>query len=115
MVNGKEWYKIMKLIGLYGNGNMSKKHKPQLDYLTIFFTAFVQVYFVSVNTYFIAKEIYLGVIFAAFMINIIWSFNIKRMAFGSLIDRMTYAVGATIGSVAGLWSSSFITSLIDNL
>jgi len=49
------------------------------------------------------------------MINIIWSFNIKKMAFGSFIDRITYAIGATLGSVVGLWSSSFIASLIDNL
>jgi hypothetical protein len=95
---------------------MGKKYKsPIIGYISLFLTAFIQVYFVAVNTYFIAKEIYIGVWIAAFMINIIWSFNIKKMAFGSFIDRMTYAVGATLGSVVGLWSSSFITSLIDNL
>lgn len=91
-------------------------NKKQITgYISLFLTAFIQVYFVAVNTYFIAKEIYIGVWVAAFMINIIWSFNIKKMAFGSLIDRITYAVGATLGSVVGLWSSSFIASLIDNL
>jgi hypothetical protein len=72
----------------------------------LFATGFVQVYFVSVNTYFLAKEMYLGVLFAAFMISFIWSFNVKKVAFGSTKDRIVYAIGATLGSLAGLWSAS---------
>ena len=74
-----------------------------------FLTGFVQVYFVSVNTYFLAKEYYVGVFFGAFMINIIWSFNVRRVAFGSMMDRFLYALGAAIGSVIGLISSTYIT------
>jgi hypothetical protein len=77
----------------------------------LFATGFIQVYFVSVNTYFLAKEMYLGVLIAAFMISLIWSFNVKKVAFGSIIDRVTYAAGATLGSLAGLYCSSLIRAI----
>lgn len=71
--------------------------------MKLFLTGFAQVFFVSINTYFLANEMYLGVLIAAFMISLIWSFNVKKVAFGTNIDRVVYAAGATIGSVAGLW------------
>lgn len=83
--------------------------------LSLFSTGFSQVYFVAVNTYFIANEMYLGVLIAAFMISLIWSFNVKKVAFGSTIDRVVYALGATCGSLVGLWSSSFIASILNRL
>jgi hypothetical protein len=81
----------------------------------LFSTGFIQVYFVAVNTYFIANEMYLGVLIAAFMISLIWSFNVKKVAFGSTTDRVVYALGATCGSLVGLWSSSLIASVINGL
>ena len=75
---------------------------------SLFITGFIQVYFVSINTYFLAKEMYIGVLFAAFMISLIWSFNVKKVAFGTLSDRIIYSLGATCGSLFGLWSSSWI-------
>lgn len=83
--------------------------------LPLFLTGFSQVYFVAVNTYFLSKEMYLGVFISAFIISMIWSFNIKRIAFGSTNDRLVYALGATIGSVCGLWSSSIIALFISRL
>ena len=71
----------------------------------LFITGFTQVYFVAVNTYFISKGLYLGVLIAAFLISIIWSFNVKKIAFGTIKDRLIYSFGASIGSVAGLFSS----------
>jgi hypothetical protein len=82
---------------------------------SLFSTGFIQVYFVAVNTYFIANEMYLGVLIAAFMISLIWSFNVKKVAFGSTTDRVVYALGATCGSLVGLWSSSFIASVLNGL
>ena len=82
---------------------------------SLFSTGFIQVYFVAVNTYFIANEMYLGVLIASFMISLIWSFNVKKVAFGSTTDRVVYAFGATCGSLVGLWSSSFIASFLNGL
>lgn len=73
-------------------------------------TGFAQVFFVSVNTYFLAKGFYLGVLVAAFLISLIWSFNVKKVAFGSLRERLIYSTGAALGSVAGLYFSNLILS-----
>lgn len=72
------------------------------------FTGFAQVFFVSVNTFFLAKGFYLGVLIAAFAISLIWSFNVKKVAFGSFRDRLIYSIGAALGSVAGLYFSTLI-------
>jgi hypothetical protein len=89
--------------------------KQHYNKMTLFFTGFIQVYFVAVNTYFLAKEIYLGVFIASFMISLIWSFNVKKVAFGTTLDRIIYSIGATWGSLLGLWSSSFISKVINVL
>lgn len=89
--------------------------KTLKDRLVLFITGYSQVYFVAVNTYFLSKEMYLGVFISAFIISMIWSFNIKKIAFGSTKDRVIYAVGATLGSISGLWSSSIIALLISRM
>lgn len=69
-------------------------------------TGFIQVFFVSVNTYLISKELYLGVFFCAFTISMLWSFNVKKIAFGTLRERLQYSVGAGAGSWFGLLISA---------
>lgn len=82
---------------------------------SLFLTGFTQVFFVSLNTYFLAKEIYMGVFVSALIISLIWSFNVKRVAFGNNFDRFIYATGAASGAIFGLWSSSYIASTLNNL
>ena len=93
--------------------NSSKMTKKHTILFSLFLSGFVQVFFIAVNTYFLAKEMYLGVVVSSFMISLIWSFNVKKIAFGSTAHRITYALGATFGSVFGLWSSAFIASLLE--
>jgi hypothetical protein len=81
------------------------------DKLKLFGTGILQVYFVAINTVFLSKEIYLGVLFAAFTISLVWSYNIKKIAFGTLAERIWYSSGATIGSLLGLYTSKLLTSL----
>jgi hypothetical protein len=78
---------------------------------SLFLTGFLQVYFVAINTYFIANKLYIGVIMAAFMISFIWSFNVKKIAFGTNKDRIIYSIGASIGSIAGLFCATYIQTL----
>lgn len=84
-------------------------------WIKLFITGFLQVYFVAINTVFLSKEIYIGVFFAAFMISMIWSWNIKKVAFGSFYDRIAYSLGATAGSMLGLYTCSFILKFISTL
>ena len=79
--------------------------------MSLFSTGFIQVYFVALNTYFIANGFYIGVLIAAFLISYIWSFNVKKVAFGYERDRITYASGAAFGAVAGLWTSSLLVGV----
>lgn len=69
--------------------------------ITLFLTGFLQVLFVSINTYFISKESYIGALFAAFIISVVWSYNIKKVAFGTVKDRIVYSSGASAGCVTG--------------
>jgi hypothetical protein len=91
---------------------MEKNNQQRNDNIRLFFTGVLQVYFVAINTCFLAKEIYVGVLFAAFSISMIWSYNIKKIVFGTLTERIIYSIGATIGSLLGLYTSSFIMSLL---
>lgn len=83
--------------------------------LSLAITGFTQVYFVANSTYFIANKIYIGAFIVGFLISIIWSYNIKKVAFGTNADRVIYSFGAALGSVAGLLTSSFIVELLMNL
>jgi len=99
---------------MQGSDNIKKEQKITLikTHSSLFATGFVQVYFVCVNTYFIATTNFSGVLFASFVVSFVWSFNVKRVAFGSVVDRLAYALGATAGSGAGLASSLFFAQLL---
>ena len=77
----------------------------------LFITGFFQVFLVTINTYFIFKEFYVGVFFGILTISLIWSWNVKRIAFGSFKDRMYYSFGAGVGSILGLILSKFFFKL----
>jgi len=71
----------------------------------LFTTGFIQVFFVAVNTYFLANTYFIGVFTTSFMISMVWSYNVKKVAFGGTRDRIAYSLGAAFGSVVGLASS----------
>lgn len=64
-------------------------------------TGFVQVVFVAMNTVFIAHYELLANFLTAFAISFIWTWNVKKVAFGDNGDRWAYAGGAAFGSVTG--------------
>jgi hypothetical protein len=72
------------------------------DSIKLFITGFVQVFFVAINTYFLSKEFYLGVFICGVIISLIWSWNVKKIAFGSFKERLLYSLGAGFGSLFGL-------------
>jgi hypothetical protein len=73
--------------------------------LSILLTGFIQVYFVAINTYFIAQAFYAGVFVASFLISIFWSYNVKRISLTGIKTRIIYSIGASFGAVAGLLTS----------
>jgi O-antigen/teichoic acid export membrane protein len=72
----------------------------------LFFTGFLQVFFVAANTYLISRYFLVGVAVCTFLISFIWTYNVSRkdgkVSFQSLKDRMIYSVGAMCGGLSGL-------------
>jgi hypothetical protein len=75
-------------------------------------TAYFQILFVSCNVVFIQKQSIIGVILSSFMISLLWTFNVKKVAFGGLVDRLLYAVFACAGAVTGVYLSNWLMRLI---
>jgi len=65
-------------------------------------TGFLQVYFVAINTVFLSRSNYIGVLIAAFLISFVWSWNVHKISVSTIYQKLVYAFGASIGSVAGL-------------
>ena len=84
----------------------------QMKRATLFLTGLVQVYFIAINTYFIAQKYLIGAFMASFTISFIWSFNVKNVAFGTTKDRLAYSAGAAIGTVLGILTSATIIKFI---
>ena len=77
----------------------------------LFLTAFIQVFLVSANTYFISKTFYIGIAVAGFGISWFWTGNVKKVAFGSKKERFIYSFGATLGGLSGVFLSKLIFKL----
>lgn len=76
--------------------------------ISLFQTAFLQVFLVSINTIFLSKGIYVGVAIAGFLISYVWVGNVKKANIATHNDRLIYSFGAMCGCTFGL----FITNLI---
>ena len=76
--------------------------------LVLFWTGFLQVFLVTVQTYFIAKSFSPAVGIVGFMISFIWTFNIRKIAFGGWFDRFLYSIGASFSATIGLFASKLI-------
>jgi hypothetical protein len=57
----------------------------------------------------LSRGFYIGVVICGFIISFIWSWNVKKIAFGSTKDRIIYSLGAGLGSLFGLIVSQYIT------
>ena len=68
----------------------------------LFITGFLQVFCVTIQTWFISRSYMPGIVVVGFLISFIWSFNVKRIAFGSLLDRIIYSAGASAGATVGI-------------
>ena len=59
------------------------------------------MFLVAINTYQIANGKTFGVFVVGFLISLVWSWNVKKIAFGTTADRFAYALGAGTGSLGG--------------
>ena len=80
--------------------------------IVLFITAFCQVFFVCMNVVFISSDMIIPMLVTGFMISLIWTLNVKRIAIGTWIDRFSYATGAMIGGGIGYWVSTSLTKIL---
>jgi len=67
----------------------------------LFLTALLQVTFVAMNTVFISKGYIICMLLTGFMISLIWTLNIAKLAICGWSDRFVYATGAMFGTGIG--------------
>lgn len=76
--------------------------------MKLFLTAFIQVFLIAINTVLISKSIYVGIFVSTFMINMVWSYNVKRVSIGDFNDRVIYSLGASLGSITGVFIINYL-------
>ncbi|HPI70449.1 MAG TPA: hypothetical protein PLF99_03920 [Tenuifilaceae bacterium] len=74
----------------------------------LFVTAFMQVFLVSANTYFISRVARIGVAACGFGISYLWTLNVRRISVSHTTDRLIYASGAMLGGMCGVMFSTLI-------
>ena len=70
--------------------------------MRLFTTAFLQVFLVSIQTIFLVRYLYIPIFITAFFISFLWTFNVKKTAFGSMKSRLIYSFGASLGAICGI-------------
>lgn len=73
--------------------------------MKLFFTAFIQVFLVAINTIFLSQGIWFGVCLASFGISFTWTLNVGKVAVGTWTDRFIYLSGAMVGSLTWLFAT----------
>ncbi len=70
--------------------------------MKLFFQSFFQIGLVAISTILITKGYLIGIFIVSFLISLLWAFNVSRVAISTLNQKITYALGAGCGSVAGV-------------
>jgi hypothetical protein len=77
-------------------------------YWRIFFRGWLHVALVSFNMWQIANGKIMGAVLVGFCISLVWTCNVRTAAFGSWYDRITYCLGAALGTYCGLMVPTLI-------
>jgi len=75
---------------------------------TLFFTAWLQVFLVALNTWQVANGKWIGALVVGFCISLVWTLNIKRIAFAGWADRLVYSTGAMCGTGTGILAATIL-------
>jgi hypothetical protein len=80
--------------------------KKQIGTFTL---GFLQVMLVSAQIWQVSHENVTEIFLLGIALNLVWAWNVSRIAFAGWIDRFVYAVGAALGSVIGLYVSKLLS------
>ena len=73
-----------------------------MNNLKVFFSAMLQIFLVSTNTYLVANGFMISAGIVGFLLSWVWSWNIKRIAISSNMERLIYCLGAGVGTSFGV-------------
>lgn len=82
-----------------------------MNKLIIISTGFLQVSLVAANTWMISNNVVYGIFIVSFLISLVWSINVKKIAFGSWLDRALYSFGAGSGALFGVYVAKLIAGV----
>lgn len=88
-----------------------EKNTKQLHFM-IFLTAFIQVCLVAMNTVFISHGLIIPMLVTGFGISLVWTYNVSKVALGSLKDKLIYATGAMTGTGVGYMIAVWVNNLL---
>ena len=74
----------------------------------IFGAGFAQVFLVSANVYFISRLIWIGIAVCGFGISFLWTFNVRKVATGTVTAQLVYSAGAMMGGLCGVLLAKMI-------
>ena len=77
----------------------------------LFYTAFLQVFLISINTIFLSRNFMPGVAVAGFLISYLWVGNVKKVTIATRAERLVYSTGAMIGGLTGLYTVRLLNHL----
>lgn len=77
----------------------------------LFATAYMQVFLVSANTYFISRVTWIGIAACGFGISYLWTINVKKIAISSFNQRLIYSSGAMCGGLSGVVIAKLILNI----
>ena len=70
--------------------------------MRIFFQSFFQIALVSISTILITKHLYFGIFVVSFLITLLWTFNVSRIAVSTIKQKLIYSLGAGAGAECGV-------------
>jgi hypothetical protein len=73
-----------------------------------FLLAWLQVSLICLNTWQIANREIVGALIVGFCISFVWTFNVQDISTSSMHEKITYSLGAMLGTATGLLVSTLI-------
>lgn len=89
-------------ITIFISRNLVRLLRKKSHLVSIFFSSLLQIFFVSVNTILISKEMIIQAGVCGFLLSLVWTFNIRRIGLASWGERISYCLGAGLGTSGGI-------------
>jgi hypothetical protein len=98
----KEKYVMILIVCFYPIFFLIALIRKKIHLVSIFFSSLLQIFFVSVNTILISKELIIQAGICGFLLSLVWTFNIRRIGLASWGERISYCLGAGLGTSGGI-------------